>query len=146
MSRESFSALLILIALPASALQSQKEQLGSVHFATSCRTGVASKFDRAVALLHSFEFSESIRAAIREINPNLAIFNVRTMTQVVSDSLWELRLYRRIATMDAAAPLPALPDQLPTWDKAAALAREWELPRLAERLDALFRASKQEQK
>ena len=38
--------------------------------------------------------SESIRAAIREINPNLAIFNVRTMTQVVSDSLWELRLYR----------------------------------------------------
>ena len=38
--------------------------------------------------------SESIRAAIREINPKLAIFNVRTMTQVVSDSLWELRLYR----------------------------------------------------
>jgi DNA polymerase-1 len=58
----------------------------------------------------------------------------------------ELRLYRRIATMDAAAPLPALPDQVPTWDKAAALAHEWELPRLAERLDALVRASKQEGK
>ena len=38
--------------------------------------------------------SESIRAAIRAINPKLAIFNVRTMTQVVSDSMWELRLYR----------------------------------------------------
>jgi DNA polymerase-1 len=48
-----------------------------------------------------------------------------------------LRLYRRIATMDAAAPLPALPDQTPTWDKAAALAREWELNRLAERLTDL---------
>ena len=48
--------------------------------------------------------------------------------------------------MDAAAPLLALPDQVPTWDKAAALAREWELPRLAERLDVLFRASKQERK
>jgi DNA polymerase-1 len=51
-----------------------------------------------------------------------------------------LRLYRRIATMDAAAPLPALPDQTPTWDKAAALARQWELNRLAERLTDLARA------
>jgi DNA polymerase-1 len=48
-----------------------------------------------------------------------------------------LRLFRRIATMDANAPIPPLPDQTPTWDKAAALAREWELTRLAERLDAL---------
>ncbi|HEY6993793.1 MAG TPA: 5'-3' exonuclease [Xanthobacteraceae bacterium] len=49
----------------------------------------------------------------------------------------ELRLYRRIATMDAAAPLPALADQTPTWEEAAALAREWELNRLADRLDQL---------
>jgi predicted permease len=38
--------------------------------------------------------TETIRAAVRDVNPKLAIFNVRTMTQVVSDSLWELRLYR----------------------------------------------------
>jgi DNA polymerase-1 len=49
----------------------------------------------------------------------------------------ELRIYRRIATMDASAPLPSLPDQAPTWDKAAAVAREWELNRLAERLHEL---------
>jgi DNA polymerase I len=48
-----------------------------------------------------------------------------------------LRLYKRIATMDAAAPIPELKDQVPTWDKAAALARKWELNRLAERLAAL---------
>ncbi len=48
-----------------------------------------------------------------------------------------LRLYRRIATMDKSAPLPSLRDQTPTWSKASALAREWELNRLAERLDAL---------
>jgi DNA polymerase I len=48
-----------------------------------------------------------------------------------------LRLYRRIATMDASAPIPALPDQTPTWSKAAALAREWDLNRLADRLDEL---------
>lgn len=54
----------------------------------------------------------------------------------------ELRLYRRIATMDVTAPLPPIPDQSPTWTKAAALAREWELNRLADRLDDLARGTK----
>jgi len=49
----------------------------------------------------------------------------------------DLRLYRRIATMDASAPLPALPDQKPTFASAAALAAEWGLNRLAERLTDL---------
>ncbi len=49
-----------------------------------------------------------------------------------------LRLYRRIATMVATAPLPkTIPDMTPTWDKAAALTREWELRALTERLEAL---------
>ena len=49
----------------------------------------------------------------------------------------ELRLYRTIATMDRSAPLPSLRNQKPSWTKASALAREWELNRLADRLDAL---------
>jgi exodeoxyribonuclease III len=48
-----------------------------------------------------------------------------------------LRLYRAIATMDAAAPLPALADQQPSWATAAALARAWQLNQLAERLEAM---------
>jgi DNA polymerase-1 len=48
-----------------------------------------------------------------------------------------LRLYRAIATMDAAAPLPALADHQPTWAAAAALARAWQLNQLAERLEAM---------
>jgi DNA polymerase-1 len=52
----------------------------------------------------------------------------------------QLRLYRRIATMDPAAPLPALDDQVPTWQKAAALVRDWELNRLAERFEQLAAA------
>ena len=48
-----------------------------------------------------------------------------------------LRLYRHIATMDPEAPLPPLEDQRPTWDRAAALAEEWGLARLAGRLGAL---------
>ncbi len=49
----------------------------------------------------------------------------------------ELRLYRSIATMDRKAPLPPLPDQAPTWSKAAALARKWQLNQLADRFAAL---------
>jgi DNA polymerase I len=48
-----------------------------------------------------------------------------------------LRLYRSIATMDASAPLPPLNDQIPTWAAAAALARDWELNQLADRLAAM---------
>jgi DNA polymerase-1 len=49
----------------------------------------------------------------------------------------DLRLYRRVATMDASAPLPPLRNRTPTWAKAAELAREWQLNKLAERLAAL---------
>jgi DNA polymerase-1 len=48
-----------------------------------------------------------------------------------------LRLYRRIATMDGSAPLPPLRNQTPTWNAAATLAREWELGKLAQRLEQL---------
>jgi DNA polymerase-1 len=48
-----------------------------------------------------------------------------------------LRLYLRIATMDAEAPLPPLDDQQPTWGRAAELTAKWGLGRLTERLRAL---------
>ena len=46
----------------------------------------------------------------------------------------ELRLYRRIATVDASAPLPPLGDQTPTWAEASALVDRWGLRNLAGRL------------
>jgi 5'-3' exonuclease len=49
----------------------------------------------------------------------------------------ELRLYRRIATLDASAPLPSLADQSPTWAEASALADSWGLGNLAGRLATL---------
>ena len=45
-----------------------------------------------------------------------------------------LRLYRSIATMNAAAPLPSLGSQTPTWATASALAHTWGLKQLANRL------------
>ena len=49
----------------------------------------------------------------------------------------DLRLYLRIATMDASAPLPSLRAQKPTWVKVAEVARAWNLNRLADRLSLL---------
>jgi hypothetical protein len=39
--------------------------------------------------------------------------------------------------MNRKAPLPSLRQQKPTWRKAAALARKWELNQLAGRLEEL---------
>ena len=49
----------------------------------------------------------------------------------------QLRLFRAIATMDAKAPLPRVKDQKPNWARASALARDWQLGQLANRLAKL---------
>jgi DNA polymerase I len=46
----------------------------------------------------------------------------------------ELRLYRRIATLDASAPLPPLEDQSPMWAEASSLFESWGVKQLAGRL------------
>jgi len=70
----SAAVLSILLAAPAAAGPQQPapahqhpaggaahEQLGSVEFATSCGAEAVPLFNRAVALLHSFEFGEAIK-------------------------------------------------------------------------------------
>ena len=52
----------------------------------------------------------------------------------------DLRLYRAIATMNKKAPLPRLARQKPTFAKAAALARKWQLRQLAARLEEMAHA------
>jgi len=51
----------------------------------------------------------------------------------------DLRLYRRIATLDASAPLPPIEDQSPTWAEASSLFERWGMNalagRIAERVD-----------
>jgi DNA polymerase I len=65
-----------------------------------------------------------------------------TLEQAIADGRFvdqadQLRLYKKLATMDSTAPLPSLDDQAPTWADAASLARQWELGRLADQLDEL---------
>jgi DNA polymerase-1 len=49
----------------------------------------------------------------------------------------DLRLYRRIAAMDASAPLPPLADQSPTWAEASSFVDDLGLGALAKRLASL---------
>ncbi len=49
----------------------------------------------------------------------------------------ELRMYKRMATLDAGAPLPPLDDQTPDWAQAAAHVQKLGLGALAGRLEAL---------
>jgi DNA polymerase I len=49
----------------------------------------------------------------------------------------DLRLYHRIASLDASAPLPPLDDQTPQWAEASSFARELGMNALADRLAGL---------
>jgi hypothetical protein len=67
------AAILLTVAASGSRAQEHQhgngEKLGTVHFATSCNEVARKEFDRAVALLHSFQFSRAIEgfnAVLRE--------------------------------------------------------------------------------
>ena len=70
MTRVSVAATAVLLTVLAEAASAQEHahpqgaptgEFGTVHLATSCNPQVTPRFDRAVALLHSFEFGASIR-------------------------------------------------------------------------------------
>ena len=82
MKRALSSLLALALAIPAAAGQHEHsgappERLGTVHFATSCRADVQPAFDRAVALLHSFWFSQAQEAfsGVLQKDPGCAIAN-----------------------------------------------------------------------
>ena len=73
-----FVLLTVLTFLSASVGMAQEEapeQLGKVVFPTSCDAKVQPRFERAVALLHSFSWQEGEKAfrEVLEDDPNCAI-------------------------------------------------------------------------
>jgi len=61
--RSRFACVLIPFAVVAQAQEhppAHPQKLGTVHFATSCNAAAQPKFNRAVALLHSFNFKAAI--------------------------------------------------------------------------------------
>ena len=77
--------------------------------------------------------ANSAAALLRQYGSLAAILKAGRFAKQAED----LRLYRSIATMNRKAPLPRISDQKPTWKKAAALVRTWELKQLAGRLEEL---------
>jgi len=72
------ASALILAALHGMAQEHQQgngEKLGAVHFVTSCNEVAQKEFDRAVALLHSFQFGRAIEGfnAVVAEDPTCAI-------------------------------------------------------------------------
>jgi putative ABC transport system permease protein len=82
--------------------------LPQIYSPVNRHAGIAS--DIGMSLLVRFQGSPeavvaAVRNAVREVNPSLAIFNIKTMAQIVADSLWELRLYRWLVGLFAALAL-----------------------------------------
>ena len=107
MTRPSAAAVAILLSLHPLAVGAQGHahpaaplpgEFGSVHFATSCSAEVAPRFDRAVAMLHSFEFGASIQA----FNEVLASDSTCAMAH------WGIALSRWTNPMAAGNRAPAL--------------------------------------
>src|SRR6476659_715613 len=57
-----FDATIVAAQEHAHAGTARKETIGTGHFPTSCAPAAAPRMDRAVALLHSFEFGATLKA------------------------------------------------------------------------------------
>jgi hypothetical protein len=68
-------ATLTLVAAVAADDAAKSEKLGRVLFKTSCSPEAQRQFERALAMLHSFFFPETIKAfsAIPQADPSCAI-------------------------------------------------------------------------
>src|SRR5688500_19480356 len=74
------SVLTLFLAMPSATFAQHEQhaagnQLGTVSFQTSCTPAVAAEFNRAVALLHSFEFRDALATfnAVLERDASCAI-------------------------------------------------------------------------
>jgi tetratricopeptide (TPR) repeat protein len=76
----AFAICVLIMAIGNSGTQEHRhgpagEKLGNVHFTTSCNAAAQRQFDRAVALLHSFQFSHAIDEfnATLKVDPSCAV-------------------------------------------------------------------------
>jgi len=69
------AALALLVATDAWPQAGSSERIGHVSFPISCAPGVQPSFERAVSLLHSFWYLESLKAftAVTQADPNCAM-------------------------------------------------------------------------
>ena len=144
-------SLVSSLAHPQDHAHPQGEQLGTVRFQTSCSPAVTARFERGVALLHSFEFGASIRAfndvlgadsACAMAHWGIALSRWSNPMSVGARSPEQLRQGR--ASADAAARLAsrATPRERAYIDAVGQLYRDYERTDQASRVAAYERAMK----
>ncbi|HEX7941640.1 MAG TPA: hypothetical protein VF488_07525, partial [Gemmatimonadaceae bacterium] len=102
------------------------EAIGTVHFPTTCAPAVAPRIDRAMALLHSFEFGATLKA----------LDDVLASDSTCAMAYWGLALARWGNPMTAANRAPALLAQ----GRAAATAAGRQASHASERERGYIRA------
>ena len=75
MKVRALAVALVVVLVAVASGGAQTEKIGQVSFPVSCAAAVQKPFERAVALLHSFWYLESLKAftAITETDPECAI-------------------------------------------------------------------------
>jgi hypothetical protein len=92
--------LATMIFFTAGGAAAQEEKLGKVRFNTSCNAAAQKAFDRALALLHSFAYPETVEsfAAIPQIDAKCAIAHWGVAASLRADPLvgpWSKETLRR---------------------------------------------------
>jgi DNA polymerase I len=121
------------------------EWAGEVLVATSDRDAFQLASERVTILQPTRGVSELARIGPAEVRERYGVEPEQVPDLIAlrgdpSDKLPGARgvgLYRRIATMDASAPLPPLERQTPTWAEASSFARKLGLGGVADRLASL---------
>ena len=106
----------LAIFLAQSAARAQEEKFGEINFPISCGAAAQRQFNRAVAMLHSFYFPETVKAftALAQQEPSCAMAYwgiaisqrpnplVAPFPAELMDKAWQAVEAGRAATQDAA--------------------------------------------
>ena len=106
--RETDRGIIVGVAGDVRQAKLDRPAVPEVYQVVSSDAGVAADLGLTLMVRASVapdRIVAAVRAAAREINPAVAIFNVKTMEHVIADSLWELNLYRWLVGLFAALAL-----------------------------------------
>src|SRR5713226_4509686 len=114
--------LLVISSIPVVTAQDKPadpENLGKVHFPVSCAPAAQQQFDRAVAMLHSFWYSQGLNAfaEVAKTDPTCAM------------AYWGIAMSRRANPLAGAPDHAALKDGWEAIEKAKAIAAKTERER-----------------
>lgn len=82
--------------------------VAQIYASVGQNSGIASDIGMALVVRtggSATALVDPIRAVIHEMQPTIAIFNIKTMRQIVDESMWELNLYRWLIGLFAALAL-----------------------------------------